>query len=219
MGITSLFWDRMASRYHNQGADYEHLHNQTVDLLKKHLHKTDLVLDYGCATGSTAFKIANEVEQVHGIDFSPKMIAEANNRLTGQGVQNVRFNRTTIFDRNLGEGSYDVVLALGILHLLRNPHRVIRRIHDLLKPGGMFISATACKGERRTVPILMNMIGFLPSLIGLLPSFNFPDIPQLERSISQEKYQIMETKTHYFTLSHENTFLVSRYITAKKSKG
>jgi 2-polyprenyl-3-methyl-5-hydroxy-6-metoxy-1,4-benzoquinol methylase len=60
--------------------------------------------------------------------------------------------QATIFDTRLKEETFDVILAFGILHLLKDFPKAIRRINELLKPGGWFISSTACMGKDKTIP-------------------------------------------------------------------
>jgi len=43
--------------------------------------------------------------------------------------------------------SFDVVMVMSLLHLLRHLSAGLRRIHDLV-PGGLFISKTPCIGDR-----------------------------------------------------------------------
>ena len=66
-----------------------------------------------------------------------------------------------------------MILSLSILHLVENPTQAMDRINQLLKPGGVFISATPCLGEKTFVSILMNIPIFLLSKMGFFPSINF----------------------------------------------
>jgi 2-polyprenyl-3-methyl-5-hydroxy-6-metoxy-1,4-benzoquinol methylase len=216
MGITSLFWDKLANRFDRQERGYKQAHIKTVENTKKYLKSSDHIIDYGCATGSTAFELADQVEHIQGIDYSSKMIEVAKRRTAELKIQNVDFTQTTIFDKGFEKGSFDVILAFGILHLLHNPRKAIQRINELLKPNGVFISSTACIGENKMIPILMNTIAFIPSLIGLLPSLRFPEIQKLEQTITLEKFQIIEAETLTFGPTHNETYIVARFIAAKK---
>ena len=64
------------------------------------------------------------------------------------------------------EGSYDMVLGLSILHLLEDTGAAIAKVHRMLKPGGVFITSTACLGDR------MKWFGYVApvgSFLGLIP--------------------------------------------------
>jgi hypothetical protein len=51
-------------------------------------------------------------------------------------------------DPALTLASFDVVMVMNLLHLLRHLSAGLRRIHDLVS-GGLFISKTPCIGDRR----------------------------------------------------------------------
>ena len=52
----------------------EPLNARTIAGARRHLDPGDVVLDYGCGTGTVAFEIADAAKKVHGIDVSSKMI-------------------------------------------------------------------------------------------------------------------------------------------------
>jgi len=47
----------------------------------------------------------------------------------------------------LADQTLDAVLGLSILHLLDNKEEVIAKVHRTLKPGGIFVTSTACIGD------------------------------------------------------------------------
>lgn len=53
-----------------------------------------------------------------------------------------------LFDESLRPGSFDAVVACNVLLYLENRAEVLARIRELLRPEGMFLSATDCLGER-----------------------------------------------------------------------
>lgn len=216
MNLSAKLWDFIADKYDNQGEGYQQAHRKTVKNAKKYLHPSDLVLDFGCATGTTAMEIADQVREVQGIDISSKMIYAAKGKAAEQQVQNVDFAQTTLFDQRLEAESFDVILAFGILHLLKNPRKVIQRINKLLKPGGWFVSATACIGDKKTIPTLINAILFVPIRLGLFPYLSFLNSRKLERSIVHGRFQIVETETLSFDPAGSEDFVIARFIAAKK---
>ena len=83
------FWNWLAKNYDDEVGE------QTVELTKKYLGKSDTVLDYGCARGAYTIALAGDVNEIRGIDISPKMIeiAESNSN-------DISFEKATIFDIN-----------------------------------------------------------------------------------------------------------------------
>jgi len=61
------------------------------------------------------------------------------------------------------------VLGLNILHLLENPETAIARVHELLKPGGVFVSSTALVGE---LMVLWRLLIPAMQAVGLAPFVN-----------------------------------------------
>ena len=68
------FWDKIADKYDEAEERFEPIHTKVLQYTKKYLNINDIVLDYGCATGSKAFKLTCNVKKIHGIDILSKMI-------------------------------------------------------------------------------------------------------------------------------------------------
>jgi ubiquinone/menaquinone biosynthesis C-methylase UbiE len=139
------FWDRMSAKYDDISIHrYQKAYDATVALSRKYLKPADSVLDFACGTGLTTVQLAGSVASVHAIDTSPKMLALAQDKCADQGIGNVTFTVTTLFDDSLAESSFDAVLAFNILHGLPDVPVYCARIHRLIKPGGLFLSVTDC---------------------------------------------------------------------------
>jgi 2-polyprenyl-3-methyl-5-hydroxy-6-metoxy-1,4-benzoquinol methylase len=118
------------------------------------------------------------------------MIEAAQRKAAESGIDNARFMQATIFDERLEKGSFDVVLAWGILHLVDDRPQVIQRIHELLKPGGLMISATECLGEKRSS--ITSLLSLLMK-IGIFPiSLKFFTVSELEDSVTHADLRIVE---------------------------
>ena len=72
------------------------------------------------------------------------MIETAKGKADASKVENVSFVKADIFDERYREGSFDVILAFNMLHTVPNPRDAVKRVHELLKPEGLFISVTPC---------------------------------------------------------------------------
>jgi len=70
------------------------------------------------------------------------------------------------FDERYKKGSFDVILVSHVLHLLEDVHITLHRMNELLKPGRLLISATACVGEKIFLIIWL----LFPDRFGLVPS-------------------------------------------------
>lgn len=158
--------------------------------LRKYLTSSDVVLDYGCGTGTMVIQFANSVKEMHGIDFSGKMIEVSQQKAALSKIENVDFAQSIIFDEKLKKESFDVVMAWGILHLVDDRPDVIKRIYELLKPGGLLISATECMAEKKSS--ITSLISFLMKLRIFPIMLKFFTISQLEDSITSADFQIIQ---------------------------
>jgi len=188
-------WDGLANNWDTPGVSLGENDLRIIERTKKYLTASDIVLDYGCATGSIAIEIASMAKDVRGIDISSNMIEIAKRKADERKIENIAFTKATIFDESLKKESFDLILTLSVLHLVENSSQVMDRINQLLKPGGVFISATPCLGEKTFVGTLLNIPIFLLSKIGILPSINFFSVSKLAASITNENFQIIENES------------------------
>ena len=181
------FWDRMAKTPIKKiGKDTI----KSVESIKKHLNISDIILDYACGNGTISYEIARHVQEIDAIDISSKMIEIAKREATERKIENIHFAQATIFDERYKKETFNVIIAFNILHLVEERQKVIQRINELLKPGGIFISATACLGEKKTI---LTVSLFLLSRIALFPDISFIKSPELEDLIANGNFQIIET--------------------------
>lgn len=185
-------WNRLAKNWDTPGVSLGENDLKIIEMAKKYLNPSSVVLDYGCATGSIALEIASRAKEVHGVDISVNMIGIAKSKANERGIKNTAFTKATIFEESLEKESFDVILSLSILHLVEDSARVMDRVNQLLKPGGIFISATPCLGEKTFLSVLMNIPIFLLSRVGLIPSIIFFSASSLTEAITNAGFQMIE---------------------------
>ena len=210
MNKTEKFWDRLAGNFDQESDDSAQPYNKTIEKTKKYLNAGDIVMDYGCATGGSSLQIAGYVKEAHGVDISSKMIAAATSKAAGRNLENVEFSKTTIFDERYQQGSFDVILAFNILHLLEDTPVVLQRITQLLKPGGVMISETACLREKALLDRLIFVLLFLVTKLGIIPYVKFFSVSELEDSIAKGGLRIAETER--LTNNPMSYFIVAKKV-------
>lgn len=205
----ATFWDGVAERYAKSQIKDMSSYTHTLDRTRAFLGATDHVLELGCGTGSTALALAPSVARITASDFSGAMIAVGQRKALEQDVQNVDFLRADAFDSGLVPGSYDAVMGFNLLHLLADLPAQLRRAHDLLKPGGVFISKTPCLGDAGLFKGMMfrTMI-FGLKLVRKAPYVDFLHVVDLERTIEEAGFDIIETGS--FPANPPSRFLVAR---------
>jgi 2-polyprenyl-3-methyl-5-hydroxy-6-metoxy-1,4-benzoquinol methylase len=200
------FWDLIASKYAASPIPDRPAYETKIQKIKTFLTPEQVVLDIGCGTGTQCDDIANSVKQVTGIDISRKLLAIAEQRRAGHKLDNVEFLQTTLFDERFQPGSFDVVMAFYVLHFFDNIDAVIKRIHDLLKPGGVFISETTCLGDNNKLTgSVLRCMGYL----GFLPKINLLTTRQLEQVLEKSGFRLVE-KTRFGDSKKEFTLIARK---------
>ncbi len=101
------------------------------------------ILDAGCGEGYVGRKLIERgAEHVHGIDISEKMIEQA--ELIREKEQIDAATYETLDMRSVsfsGDKHYDLVLGMFLFNYLNveDTHKVMKKIYDVLEPGGHFI--------------------------------------------------------------------------------
>ena len=167
------FWDRFANGYAGgtiaDWAGYERSLARTRELLGPDAS----VLELGCGTGSTALTLSLFTGPYLATDIAPRMIALAKQRQSASPRPNLRF-MVEDADATASDmaGPFDAVLAFNLLHLLDDLDAATARCARVLRPGGLFISKTACLGEMNplipglAVP-LMRALRLAPPVLSL----------------------------------------------------
>ncbi|MAP95336.1 MAG: SAM-dependent methyltransferase [Ponticaulis sp.] len=141
------FWDKIAVKYAQKPVADEAAYQQKLEMTREYFTPESLVLEFGCGTGSTAIAHAPFVKHIVASDISGEMIAIAERKAIAAQANNVLFVRADLTELPDREGEYDVVMGHSILHLVRDPQAVMSRVYRVLKPGGVFVSSTACLDE------------------------------------------------------------------------
>jgi len=208
MNKSEKFWDKQAEKYAKQQQDIQLTDNMDYVSTLKYLHINDRVLDYGCGAGIVSNAIADKVREIHAIDISSKMIEVAKRKASERNIENINYAQATIFDDRYQKESFNVVLAFRILHMLEDIQAVIRRIDELLKPGGVFISVTTCMGEKKMA--FLSILVFLASKMRIVPQhINMFKLSDLEGLLTRENFQIVECESMKDSVPHY-------YIVARK---
>ena len=148
MTTDAKFWDNIADKYAASPVKNLTAFERKQAITREHLRPDSNVLEIGCGTGSLALTLSAYVGHIHAIDFSAEMLRIATGKQKAQGVSNVTFHQGTLDNAaHFEPESFDCALAFSILHLVPDRTRVLRRIWELLEPGGSFISSNACLGD------------------------------------------------------------------------
>jgi SAM-dependent methyltransferase len=111
-----------------------------LELVSRHMKASpgESVLDIGCGTGSFLEALPEGVDYT-GFDISEDYIAEARTKFGERAT----FVHAAVGQRpELGEGIFDLAIAVGVLHHLDDPEAValFELASSALKPGGRLVT-------------------------------------------------------------------------------
>ena len=181
----SFFWDKIAKRYSKQPIADEAAYQKKLRVTREYFQPDMEVLEFGCGTGSTAITHSPYVKHIQAIDISSKMIEIAQGKADAKNVENVTFRRSTIDEFSVSDQTLDAVLGLSILHLLDNKEEVIAKVYKMLKPGGIFVTSTACLGDTMK---FFKVIAPIGKLFGLM--LKVFTAKELEDSLTDAGFEI-----------------------------
>lgn len=187
MARLSQFWDRHAAGYAKRPVADEVSYQKKLKVTQDHLKPEMEVLEFGCGTGTTSIIHAPYVRHIRAIDISEKMLEIAQAKAETSHVKNVTFEQSSIDDLNATDATYDAVMGHSILHLLENKEAVIAKVHRMLKPGGIFVTSTACLGG--TMPLLKIVLP-IGRYFGFLPLVKFFTAEELVGNLTDAGFQI-----------------------------
>jgi ubiquinone/menaquinone biosynthesis C-methylase UbiE len=181
------FWNKTADRYSRRPVSDEAAYQKKLDKTREYFQPDMEVLEIGCGTGSTAIAHAPFVGHIRASDLSTRMIEIARDKAKAEGVDNVTFEASSVEGLDVPDASIDVVMAHNILHLLDNWEQAIADIHRMLKPGGVFVSSTACIGDMMLPLRLIVPVGRFLRLFPLVKVFS---VAELKASMEGAGFEI-----------------------------
>ena len=168
-------------------------YERTLDRTRALLGSGDRVLELGCGTGTTALRLARDVQDYLATDISAGMITIANEKHAAAPIPALVFRTATAEALNPDATQFNAVLAFNYLHLVRDLPGTLRRIHALLAAEGLFISKTPCVGDMN--PLLRFALPPMRA-IGMAPYAGVFRAADLSQHISAAGFDILATENH-----------------------
>ena len=176
MNNSIKFWDKIAESYSKQPIADEATYQKKLQVTREYFKPEMEVLEFGCGTGSTAIAHSPYVKHIRAIDFSSEMIEIARSKAEVNKIENVNFEQSTIDELSVGDSTFDVVLGLNVLHLLKNKEEVIAKVYKMLKPGGVFVTSTVCLGDTMKWFKIVAPIGIFLGLTPMVAVFSTKEL-------------------------------------------
>lgn len=123
------------------------------------------VLDAGTGTGHRLLEAAKVLKDTSflAVDVSGRPLAIAREAARIDGIDNVRFRRVDLMDTAVELGCFDVILCMGVLHHLADPHRGIKNlVRNLADDGLLLLYVHGAHGSQERIrrkQILSTLLG------------------------------------------------------------
>lgn len=199
------FWTKAAPKYAKAAISDLAAYDYTLGRTRSYLSDTDQVLELGCGTGSTALLLAGDVAHITASDYSPGMIAIAQDKPTE--ADNITFE---VLSQVPVDRQYDAVLGFNLFHLVPDMGQYFVQIHALLPDDGVFISKTPCIKGGGIKWALIALILPVMQALGKAPYVRRFTAKELETAITDAGFEIVESGDHPAP---------SRYVVARKRGG
>ena len=135
-GVFSEFYDALTAN-----VSYDTVSQVLSSLLTRYGKSRGLLLDLACGTGSVSVRLAEKGYEVIGVDLSPEMLSEAQNKAYSAG-QNILFLCQDMTALDL-YGTVDAAVCTldGLCHLPdeESVFAALQKVSLFMNPGGVFL--------------------------------------------------------------------------------
>ena len=198
------FWNRTAAKYAAQPIADPQAYEEKLARTRR-LFRLDLdVFEFGCGTGSTALVHAPHVRSYLAIDLSDEMIAIARDKAAQIEGKTPEFACGTLDDFDAPDQSFDMVLGLSILHLVPDHKAALEKVMRLLRPGGYFVSSTACLADMNAA---LRLVLPVMTLLRMAPRVAFLSADGLAGDIAAAGFTLID---RFDPPSERVVFLIAR---------
>lgn len=118
--------------YIGERKQFVNIFKRRIKLINKHAKNPGKVLEIGSSTGALLSILKSEGWRVCGVEISPKAVRFAES----DGIYTIQ---STFEKANFQKNSFDAVVLNHTLEHLNSPKDVLKKVHSLLKKGGLIL--------------------------------------------------------------------------------
>jgi len=165
-----VFWDIVAPVY-DLFISLNKAHKQMIHATRLLIPQGAKVLELAGGTGDISIAISNKADEVLCTDISESMLKIAKRKAKKHNLNNIYFEKISIYETGKQDNSFDAVIASQILHLTDEPKKAGAEIRRIAKNIAVL-----------PTPLLKEAPGFGKFLIKLYKIFGFSPKYELDRS-------------------------------------
>jgi len=118
------------------------------------IQKGQTLVDYGCGPGQYTTRFARWVGEqgvVYAVDVQELAIESVKRKMKTQGLRNIIPIVARGYNTGIPEHSVNMVLALDMFFLVKDPTALLAEIHRILRPDGLLILDDGHKSRESTL--------------------------------------------------------------------
>lgn len=157
------YWDRHAKNYDRSMILLGGPIPRMLELIGAAAQGSQRVLEVAAGTGLVTPTLARVAGEVIATDYSEVMVGILKERVRDAGLANVLCERADLYSLRFEQGTFDVVVAANVLHLVPDLPTALAELRRVLKPSGLLVAPTFCHDETRlswAVSRLLAVTGF-----------------------------------------------------------
>ena len=144
--ISLTFWD-LCAPFYDRAEQTNIAYNGMLQLMCELTPQGASVLEAAAGTGAVSVSVADKAKNILCTDVSGRMLNVARKKALKLDAENIMFSARSIFNTGEPDGSYDVVIASQVLHLIDEPRKAAEELKRISR-GSVITSVALLKGLR-----------------------------------------------------------------------
>lgn len=179
----------------------------TREFVRRYVPQGGIVLDAGCGAGAAALDLVQSGYRVHGVDIAQEMIDQSERLFADAGAprDKYEFTRTDVLSADLAPGSFDAVIALGLLQYQIEQEPLLERFRDVLRPGGVLVVTGPIRrglpnylGAAEMVGLLLRRLGVMAAIPTEGRTQHRYDLDGFRRLLERAGFDVLDARGHGF---------------------
>ena len=142
------FWD-LSAPFYDKAEQANTAYHGMLRLTREITPQGASVFETAAGTGAVSLYISDKAKNIVCTDISERMLNVTREKAAKQGATNIKFSIRNIFETNEPGGSYDIVIASQVLHLIDEPQKAAEELKRISR-----------KAVITSVALLKNLRGF-----------------------------------------------------------